>query len=166
MWRALQLRAKSPLTELITFAQRRSAASEVAAELLNQRSDRTAFLLDALRSNDPVRRSAGFAMAIAKPPEEPRVDEALIEIMDGLSLAPLPDVPGRIASCGRFESLLLLIAELKLATPAIFATLSKLQRRLAKHDAWLVDCIRIVVRELKGEPPEPAGSGVPRGTLP
>ena len=64
-----------------------------------------------------------------------------------------PDLPERIVSWGHFEALLVVIADLKLATPEMFAALTTLQRRLVRHDADLVSCITTVLRELRGEPP-------------
>jgi hypothetical protein len=110
-------------------------------------------MVRALRSNEELWQSVGFAMASASRSRDQRLVDVLIEILSGLSFAPLPDVPGRIVSCERFEALLVLIADLKLATPEMLETLGRLQRRLIRHDTWLVKYIDIVVRELKGEPP-------------
>ena len=116
-------------------------------------------MVGALRRNDAVSQSAGFAMARDMRPADPRLAGILIEILDGLSFAPLSDVPGRVASCARFEMIFLLIAELKLATPEILAMLRTLMRKLARHDAQLVDCVRIVMRELAPAAQPAARSG-------
>jgi hypothetical protein len=61
-----------------------------------------------------------------------------------------------VATC---EMLLLPIAELKLATPEMLSTLRALMRKLARHDAFLVDCVRIVLHEL-----DPANHAAPSST--
>jgi hypothetical protein len=108
-------------------------------------------MVGALRSNE-LWHSVGFAMARDSHQEDQRLANVIIEILNGLSLAPMPDVPGRIVSCGRFEALLVLIAELKLASPEMLTALETLQRQLIRHDSWLVQYIGIVLRELRGEP--------------
>lgn len=153
IWEAARLRPDSELRSLITFAQLRSPASAIAAGRLVRRSDAFDVMVSALRHENEVWQSAGLAMARTARPIDPRLASVLIEILHGLSLAPLPDVPGRIVSCGRFEALLVVIADLKLATPEMFAALTALQRRLVRDDADLVRAIGIVLRELRGEPP-------------
>ncbi|MEO7346718.1 MAG: hypothetical protein ABIZ49_06810, partial [Opitutaceae bacterium] len=115
IWEALRLRPESDLPLLLHFAQLRSAASEVAVALLLRRANAFDVTLAAMRSDDPARQSAGIALARAARPADPRLADMLIELMNGLSLAPLPDVPGRIVSCLRFAALLVVIADLKLA---------------------------------------------------
>jgi hypothetical protein len=152
-WSALRLTPESDLSQLLSFAQLQSPGSAMAVERLLRRPDAFDVMVNALRSREAVSQSAGTALARAARPVDPRLPEVLIEIMNGLSLEPRPDVPGRIVSCERLEALLVVIADLKLATPEMFAALKALQRRLVRHDADLVSCISIILRELRGEPP-------------
>ncbi len=166
VWDALQLRSNSPLPDLFHHAQLRSPASDVAADLLLQRSDHPAVMLEALRSNDAIQRSAGYAMALMHSPLSPALAPTILEIMSGLSLEPLPDVPDRVVSCARFEALLIVIAERMLNTPEMLVALSQFQRRLARLDGTLVKCFQIVARELRGEPPVSIEEQLKRGHLP
>ena len=148
LWEALQLRPRSDLAKLLHLAQPRSLGCDVAAELLRQRPDAFDLIVDSLRSGDPTRRGVGFVMARDLRPADPRLEGVLIELMNGFSFDPLPDVGQGIVSRGRFEMVLLLIAELGLATPEMRATLRTSMRKLARHDPFLVDCVRTVLREL------------------
>lgn len=148
IWEALQLRPNSDLADLLHHAQPRSPGCEVAAELLRRRPDVFELIVDSLRSNDATRCGVGFIIARDMRPADPRLARVLVELLDDLSFEKVPDEPMRIAGRGRGELLLLLIAELKLATPEMLATLRVLMRKLARHDAFLVDCVRIVLHEL------------------
>jgi hypothetical protein len=152
-WSALRLTPESDLTQLLAHAQLANPGSAMAVARLLRRPDAYDVMVNALRGRDAVSKSAGIAMARSARPVDPRLSEVLIEIMNGLSLEPRPDLPGRIVSWGHFEALLVVIADLKLATPEMFAALTTLQRRLVRHDADLVSCITTVLRELRGEPP-------------
>jgi hypothetical protein len=152
VWNTLQLGPESDLARLIGMAQLLSPASHLAVDLLWQRPDAFEIMVGALRSPDEVWQSAGHAMARASCLRGPRLTEVIIEILTGLSLDPLPDVPGRVVSCHRFEALLVLLAEMKFATPEVFAALEQLHGRVLRRDLWLAQCLRIVLRELKGEP--------------
>ena len=132
LWDALQLRPDSELSRLMALAQLDSQASPVATELLLRRPDAFDLIVQALSSDDPVWQSAGVAMSRQASPPDPRLAGVLIDLMSSLPLTPLADVPGRVVSCGRFEALLVVIADLKLATPEIIATLVELERRLAE----------------------------------
>ena len=46
----------------------------------------------------------------------------------------------------------LIAAEAGVSTPRLLATLRALMRKLARHDASLVDYVRIVIRELDPPP--------------
>ena len=162
VWETLHMRTDTDFAVLARKAQLLCQASPLAVDLLWQRPDAADFMLDALRSSDDLRQSAGYAMARDVSPPDPRLAGVIIEILYGLSFEPLTDVPGRIVGCGRFESLLVLIADLKLCSPEMFGTLEKLKRRLIRRDTYLVKYIDIVVRELKGDPVSPASSvGLP-----
>ena len=161
-WSALRLTPDSDLSQLMAFAQPCSPGSAIAVGHLLRRSDVFEVMVRALRSRDAEWQGAGIAMARAARPVDPRLPEVLIDIMNGLSFDPLIDVPGRIVSCGRFEALFVVIADLELATPEMLAALKALQRRLVRHDAYLVNRITIVLRELHGEPPQtPRGPWLP-----
>lgn len=148
LWEALQLRPDSDLADLFHLAQPRSLGCEIAAEVLRQRPDAFELMVNSLRSGDEARRGAGFIIARDRRPVDPRLPGILIEIMSGFSFERLPEVPQAIVSRGRFEMILLLIAELKLATPEMLSTLRTLMRKVARYDDFLVDCIRTVLREL------------------
>src|SRR6185436_15219846 len=129
-------------------AQPRSPGCDIAAEVVRQRSDAFDLIVSSLQSGDATRRGAGFVIARDLRPVDPRLPGVLIELMQSFSFDPLPDVPQGIVSRGRFEMILLLIAELKLAIPEMLSTLRTLMRKLARHDDFLTDCVRIVLREL------------------
>jgi hypothetical protein len=153
LWEALLLRKDCELSKIIHLAQPSSQASHIGVDLLGQRPDAFEVMLRALRSDDKLWQGAGFALARESQGRNEELADVIIDILTSLPLEPLPDVPGRIVSCQRFEALLVLIADLKLATPKVFDTLTELQRRLIRRDSWLVKYITIIVRELKGEPP-------------
>lgn len=148
LWEALQLRPDSELSKLLPLAQLRSPGCEIAAEVLRQRPDAFDLIVGSLRSDDETRRGVGFMIARDLRPADVRLPGILMEMLNGFSLEPRPDVSQGIVSRGRFEMILLLIAELQLATPEMLSTLTTLMRKLARHDAFLVDCVRIVLREL------------------
>ncbi len=161
VWRALQLRPDSPEHDLIAYARLDNPGSDVAADLLRQRPDHAAFMVECLRSTESARRSAGHALALLHPPGDANLAAVVLEILESLPMTPSTDLPGRIACWGRFEALLILIAELKLGTPAMLAALPALQRRLVRHDAEVAKSIAIVLRELQGLPPLPSGPFLP-----
>lgn len=149
VWDALQVAPESDLATLLFTAQLRHRASNVGVDLLRRRPDVFEVMVEALRSEDPVWQSAGHALARAWRPVDPRMASVLIELLPTLSLAPLPDVPGRIVSCARYEALFVLIADLHVATPAMFAALKQLKLRLLRHDLSLVRSLQIVEQGLK-----------------
>ena len=150
LWRALQLRPDSPLDDLITHAQVDSPGTDVAADLLRQRPDYVALVLEWLRSDDRLRRSAGHALALLHTPGDPQLAAVVLEILESLPLTPLTGVGGRIVSCQRFEALLILVTELSLATPELLVALPRLQRKIARHDTDVAKDIGIAFRELHG----------------
>lgn len=152
-WSALRLTPESELSQLLSFARLQSPGSAFAVERLLRRPDTFDIMVAALQSGEAARYSAGTALARAARPVDPRLPEVLIEILNGLSFEPLPDVPGRVVSWERIEELLVVIADLKLATPKMLTALKTLQRRLVRHDTTLASYISIVLRELLGEPP-------------
>jgi len=152
LWEALQLGPDSALSDLLHHAQLRSPGSDIAAEVIRERADAFELIVDGLRSADPSRQGVGFAIARDGSLPDPRLASVLIELLGTLSFEPLPDVPQAIASRGRCALLLLLIADLQMRTPEMLATLRALMRKLARHDAFLVDCVRIVLRELESPP--------------
>lgn len=152
LWKALQFRPDTEVSDLFHHAQPRSPGCEVAAEVLRQRPDAFELIVSALHSGDAARRGAGFVMARDWRPPDPRLPGVLIELMQGFSFDPLPEVAQGIVSRGRFEMILLLIAELRLGTPEMLAVLKTLMRQFARHDDFLVDCVRIVLCELNATP--------------
>jgi hypothetical protein len=104
--------------------------------------------MDLLRSGDDGQRCAGFVIARDMRPADPRMEGVLMELLGNLSFEQVSGEPMRIAGRGKGELLLLLIAELRLATPGILSTLRSLQHQFARCDAFLVDCVRVVLNEL------------------
>lgn len=148
-WEALQLGPRSPVEQLVRTAQLSHDGSAVAVEWLLQRADSAAILRQALTSSDQAWWSAGYAMARDQRPVEPELPGLLIELLGGLSLEKHRDVPDRIASCGRCEALLVLIADLRLNSPQMLAELERLKKRIGRRDWSLVKYIGLVVRELR-----------------
>ena len=161
LWEALQLQPNGGLSHLIRLAQRRNPASPIAVELLLRRPDAFEIMIDALRQRDSTWFSAGFAMAREARPTHPELSRILLEILQALPLDPLPDVPDRVISWARFESIFILIAELKFASPEMQEALRALMRRLARHDATLVGYIRIVLQSMGAHPKPPGGETSP-----
>ena len=83
----------------------------------------------------------------ADPP--PNLTDTLIEALHAIPMTPRNDMPDRIAQWPRMEVLLLIVAESGLRSTAMSATLRALMRKVARHDASLVSCIRIALRELE-----------------
>ncbi len=151
-WEALQLKPDSDLLELIRLAQLRNAASPVAAELLCARGDAFEVLGRALRSEDATWQSAGVAMAFAGGGPAGALADLVMDLLEGLPLEPLPDVPGRVKAWRRFEELLLVLAERRLATPRVLKGLVPLCRRVVRRDLDVARAINIVDRELRASP--------------
>jgi len=152
-WGALQLTPTSDLALLMKYAYPRNPGSAIAVERLLCRPDSFDAMVGALRSSDPSWQGAGVAMARAAGPADPRLPGVLIDLLQGLSHDPMPEVSSRIVSCQRFEELLVVIADLKIDTAGMLTTLKNLQGQLARKDATLVGAIEIVLRELQGLPP-------------
>jgi hypothetical protein len=76
------------------MAQLLSQASHIAVDLLWQRPDAFEVMVRALRSNDSLWQSAGHAMA-RFPSGDERLAGVIIEILNRLSLEPLPDSRAR-----------------------------------------------------------------------
>ena len=157
VWDALQLRPDSRVPEALHLAQLRSPGRDLAVEWLLRRPDAFELLVESLGHPDETRQGIGYLLARDMHPADPRLPSVLIDHLALLSLDPLPDVAPGIVSRGRAQCLLLLIAEQRLATPEILSTLRSLQRKLARHDDFLTDCVRIVLRELSTSqtPPPP-----------
>lgn len=145
VWEDLQL---TPQAELSLLLDRANHDSMIAADLLLQRGDTPALLHEALRSGRP-----GAALALLRVSKEPPPDltDTLIEALNAIPMTPHADLPDRIAHWHRLEVLLLIIAENRFRSPAMSATLRALMRKVARHDAALVSCIRVTLRELESE---------------
>jgi hypothetical protein len=158
LWEALELRPDSRLSDLVHLAQLGSPGKDLAAEMLGRRADAPDLVLAWLRSPDAAQRGTGFVVARDLRPVDPRLAGVLIDLLTTLPFERLPDVPRGITSRGRFEMILLLIAELGLATPEVIATVRTLMRRFARHDDFLADCARLVLRELTVAAPARTGT--------
>jgi hypothetical protein len=130
-------------------------ACELAADLLLRRRDAYGLMMGWLVSSDGDTFDAGIAMLrdarrLFAGPDDPRLAPEILRIMDGLSLAPAPEVPGRIASCMRFEAFLVAIADLGANSPAMLDGLSGIARKIGGKDSSVVNAIRVVINELNG----------------
>ncbi len=148
---AAGLSPQADLARLRALAHLRNPACEIAADLLLQRPDARAILLDWLASPSDDAFSAGVAMLRdATHLKSDDLARTVLGLLDALPLGPLRDVPGRVESCARFEAFLTAIADLKLDPPAMRDGLAALRRKLARHDSYLVEAIGIVLREFDG----------------
>jgi hypothetical protein len=157
MWDALALTPASELRDLFRQAQLVSSASAVAVDALLRRPDVDRLILSCLGSTDPVEFSAGYAMARDRRPVPPDLEPLLVTLLGQLSIERNREVPGRIASAGRAEELLVLIADLALGSAPMIAALRRLKQRVIKRDGNLVKYIDLVLRELAG-----GGNGLDR----
>ena len=149
MARAMQLTADSPLDDLLHHAQLASAASGVAAQLITERADASDFFLETLQSRNIAR--VGIALAMTREWKQLPSDTTSL-ILEQLSTMPLTahrEAYERIEGCERFELLLLMLSELRPVAPETPAALRVLMRRVARHDATLVGCIRAVLAVLE-----------------
>ena len=159
---ALYIRPGSDLDILKSHAHLRSPSCELAADLLLRRPDAYGVMMEWLASPDANTFSAGIAMLrdarrIFSGPDDPRLAPQILRILDGLSLAPAKDVPGRVETCLRFEALLVAIADLGANSAAMLDGLSALMTKVRAKDSYVFDAIRIVINELNGvdnRPPE------------
>ncbi len=147
VWNDLQLTPESDPEHLLDRAY---ASSAIAADLLVQRTDALNLLDRALRTG---RQDSALAMLRAGSPAPPDLATTLIDALGAIPMTPSPNVPDRISQRHRMEVLLLMIAERKLSSPAMSAALRALMRKVARHDATLVSCIRIVLRQLEAPAP-------------
>ena len=74
-----------------------------------------------------------------------------IELLDAVPMTPLDGVPDRLGGWHRVELLLLVIVERKLGSPEMVAALRALMRKVARHDATIVDRVRTVLRQLDAQ---------------
>jgi hypothetical protein len=150
VWQALRLRPDGDVHLLMRLAQLGSAASAVAVDVLLERRDADSLMLEALLSNDPVWLSAGIALARERKLVHPRLVSLLIELLgNGASGSGNRSA----ADSSRLESLLVLVADLKLDAPEMLEALRDLRRSVARHHPDLVRSISIVLAEFAGEPP-------------
>jgi hypothetical protein len=155
LWEALPLEPRSPLKDLLHLAQPKSPGRDLAAEALAQRPDAYERIVELLGSSDPTQRGTGYEIARAQRPLDPRLPAFLLELMGRLSFEPASEGAMGIVSRSHFEILLLLIADLRLATPEIEAALKELMHRSARHDEFLTQMVRTVLQELAAAPPPP-----------
>lgn len=153
--RVLDLRPHSDLAKLRAHANLLAASSELAAALLIRRDGAYDIMTEWLRSNDDDDFSAGIAMLRdARPlfsgPDDPKLAPVLLEILNDLPLGKLKDVPGRVESCLRFESLLVGIADMGANSEQMQEGLKALRKKLAPRDATVTEAIGVVLNELNG----------------
>jgi hypothetical protein len=140
---------------LKAHANLRSASTELAAHLLLLRPDAYGIMMEWLASSDENRFSACIAMlrdsrSIFTGPDDPRLAPEILRIMNGLTLEPASEVPGRIASWYRFEAFLVSIADLGANSAAMLDGLSALMNKVRAKDGVVFDAMRIVINELNG----------------
>ena len=151
----LYMRSGSDLDMLKAHANLRSASTELAAHLLLLRPDAYGIMMEWLASSDENRFSACIAMlrdsrSIFTGPDDPRLAPEILRIMNGLTLEPASEVPGRIASWYRFEAFLVSIADLGANSAAMLDGLSALMNKVRAKDGVVFDAMRIVINELNG----------------
>lgn len=156
LWEALQLSKDSDVTTLIYLAQLRSPASVVAADLLIRRADAFEILRQALDSNDATWNSAGIAMARDFRGDRVRLADLLLTAISQASLAPSPEVPGRVVGWSRLESLLVAVGDLRLNSPEVIGGLAALRHRLSRSDDTLRTAIDVILQELHSAPVRPS----------
>lgn len=168
LWEALQMGPRSSVKDLLHLAQPKSPGKDVAAELLSRRPDAFERIRQLLGSSEAGERGIGYEIARAQRPVDPRLPGFLLELMARLPFTPSPDVPMGLVSRSHFELILLLIADLRLATPEVEAALKDLMLRSARHDDFLTRMVRSVRQELAAPPPPapPPASSAPRRANP
>ncbi|MFT3722250.1 MAG: hypothetical protein QM773_01595 [Hyphomonadaceae bacterium] len=152
---ALDFRSKTDVETLKAHAHLLNPSCELAADLLLGRDDAYDLMLNWLRARDGDEFSAGIAMLrdsrrLFTGPEDPKLTQPLLEILDALPLGKLKDVPDRVESCQRFESLLVAIADLGANAPDMLEGLTALMKKLARKDTYTTDAIRLTLNELRG----------------
>ncbi len=153
--RALDLSTNTDLATLKAHARLSSPSCEIAAGILIRRDGAYDTMMDWLNDKDGDAFSAGIAMLrdsrpLFSGPEDPKLTRPLLDILDALPLGKLKDVPDRVESCQRFESLLVAIADLGANAPEMLEGLAGLMKKLAEKDAFTADAIRLTLNELKG----------------
>ena len=118
-------------------------------------------MMEWLNARDDDTFSAGIAMLrdsrpLFSGPDDMRLIRPVLDIMHGLPLGKLKDVPGRVESCLKFEALLAAIADLGANGQEMLDGLADLRKKLATKDAYTADAIRIVINELNGIDNRPA----------
>ncbi len=159
--RALDLRPGSDVDTLKAHAHLLSPGCELAAELLLRRGDAYRVMMEWLNARDDDTFSAGIAMLRDSRPlfsgsDDMRLIRPVLDIMHGLPLGKLKDVPGRVESCLKFEALLAAIADLGANGQEMLDGLADLRKKLATKDAYTADAIRVVINELNGIDNRPA----------
>lgn len=153
--RVLDLRPSSDLDTLRYHAHLLNASTELAAALLLRRDDAYAVMMRWLADDDEDTFSAGIAMLrdsrpLFSGPDDPRLAPELLKLMNALPLGKLKDVPDRVESCLRFESLLVAIADLGANSMQMQDGLRALRVKLARKDDTLLEAMAIVLGELNG----------------
>lgn len=153
--RTLDLRPSSDLETLRRHAHLLNASSELAAALLLRRKDAYDTMMDWLVSTDEDTFSAGIAMLrdsrpLFSGPDDPKLAPALLDILNSLPTGKLKDVPDRIESCQRFESILVAIADLGANSMQMQDGLRALRVKLARKDRTLLEAMGKVLNELNG----------------
>ena len=148
LWDAMQLRPDSDVSLVLSLAQPGLLGSALATDLLLRRADAFDVMRRALQSDDGATRRAGFSMARDMNPVDPRLADVLIDMLSTLTLEPSLTVPGQVVGHARFAMIFLIVAETRVSSPTLLVTLRALLRPLARHDATLVDYLRIAIREM------------------
>jgi hypothetical protein len=149
VWRALQFTAETEVGQLIEYANPEHPGCDIAAELLMSRADASAILRQTLESSNPRVRGATLALLRAAAEVSPAL---MLEQLNAVPMTPNANVPDRLAQWERFETLLIVLAERRMHSPEVLAGLRLLMRKVARHDPWLVDKIRTVIRVLESTP--------------
>ncbi|MCX6854528.1 MAG: hypothetical protein NTV80_06440 [Verrucomicrobia bacterium] len=143
LWADLQLTPQSDPEHLIT---RTRGDSLIAAELLMQRSDAESQLGNAVSEGS---LDVALLMLRATSQSLPWLEKALIELLDAVPMTPRENMPDRIQKWPRVELALIIAIEQRLNSMAMTTALRAFMRKVARHDATLVNCLRITLRELE-----------------
>jgi hypothetical protein len=143
LWNDLQLTPQSDPEHLIT---RTREDSLIAAELLMQRNDSEALLRNAVNEGW---LDVALLMLRTNSQAQPWLEQAMIDLLDTVPMTPRENMPDRIQKWPRVELALIIAIEQRLNSVTMTTALRALMRKVARHDATLVNCIRITLRELE-----------------
>ena len=145
-WQDLQLTPQTDPHHLIT---RTREDSVIAAELLMQRDDANEQLMEVVREGW-LDVALLMLRATSRPPSW--LEKELLELLDAVQMTPRGGMPDRIQKWPRVELALIIAFEQRLNSKTMTTAVRALMRKVARHDATLVDRIRETLCELEQPP--------------